>query len=302
MLLRVILVLFISLGFLQIVVSQRRVDSTQALAGDSVSSLSVDTVMKQTAKKLSFSLIVKNVLSRNTYLNTNARSEFAISSEKNKTGKEFQFYFIAALLLFLGLYKTAYGNYFSNIFRVFFNTSLRQNQLTDILRQSKLPSLILNVFFTIIAGFYLWLVFDEYDFINNTDNKDVLLFTILLVAIVFGLKFFVLKFTGWVTGMSTSTDIYIFIIFLINKVIGLFLIPVVILLAFSNTQYVQGIAVFSFLIIGFLFLLQLFRSYGLLQTQLKMNWFHFLLYILGFEILPYVIIFKWAATSFLSSL
>lgn len=301
MFLRIVFVFFISICFIKIVTGQVA-DSMQVSSHDSALSLSVDTMMKQPSKKIVFSHLLKDVLSRNKYLSSDVKSEYAISVAKNKTGKEFQFYFIAALLLFLGLYKAAYGSYFNNIFRVFFNTSLRQNQLTDILRQSKLPSLILNVFFTIIAGFYLWLVFDQYDFINNTDNKDVLLFTILLVAIVFGLKFFVLKFTGWVTGMSTSTDIYIFIIFLINKVIGLFLIPVVILLAFSNSQYIQGIAVFSFLIIGFLFLLQLFRSYGLLQTQLKMNWFHFLFYIIGFEILPYAIIFKWAATSFLASL
>ncbi len=293
--------LFLLISFTFKAIGQLNTDSARKIVRDSSEILHADTLIRRSEKIVAYPQLLKQILARNRHLDLNAKAQYLVSAERDKSGKEFQFYFILALLLFLAFYKTAYGKYFNNIFRVFFNTSLRQNQLTDILRQSKLPSLILNIFFTIIAGFYLWLVFDHYNVINNTDNKNILLLTILLVAIMFSLKFIVLKFTGWVTGMSTSTDVYIFIIFLINKMIGLFLIPVVVLLTFSNPQYVQGITVFSFLIIGFLFLLQLFRSYGLLQTQLKMNGLHFLFYIIGFEILPYVLIFKWAATTFLAT-
>jgi hypothetical protein len=39
-------------------------------------------------------------------------------------------------------------------------------------------------------------------------------------------------------------------------------------------------------------LLRFFRSYGLLQNQLKISRFHFMLYITGIEILPLLLIYK----------
>ena len=42
--------------------------------------------------------------------------------------------------------------------RVFFNTSLRQSQLTDQLLQAKLPSLLFNLFFVLSAGVYAYTI------------------------------------------------------------------------------------------------------------------------------------------------
>ena len=39
---------------------------------------------------------------------------------------------------------------------------------------------------------------------------------------VYVLKYSTLKFTGWITGLNEATNTYIFVIFLINKIIGIF--------------------------------------------------------------------------------
>ena len=62
------------------------------------------------------------------------------------------FYLIAGIVLLLAFFKYFNSRYFTNLFRVFFNTSLRQSQLTDQLLQAKLPSLLFNLFFILSGG------------------------------------------------------------------------------------------------------------------------------------------------------
>ncbi|MDQ6723540.1 MAG: DUF4271 domain-containing protein, partial [Thermoproteota archaeon] len=176
------------------------------------------------------------------------------------------------------------------IFRVFFNTSLRQNQLTDLLLQAKLPSLIFNIFFCLSVGLYLWLLINHYSVAHNNYVFAGLL--VLLVAIIYLGKFITLKFLGWIGGASEAVDQYIFVIFLVNKIIGISLLPFIILLAFAPVSWINFIVFSSVIILGIFFLLRYLRSYGLLQSQFKFYSFHFLIYIAAIEVFPALIIYK----------
>jgi len=105
-------------------------------------------------------------------------------------------------------------------------------------------------------------------------------------------KFMSLKFTGWVTGYKEVTNTYIFIIFLINKILGVLLLPFVIIIAFSIPSLITASVVLSLLVISLMFLLRFFRSYGLLQNKLKISRFHFFMYVIGVEIIPLLLIYK----------
>jgi hypothetical protein len=211
---------------------------------------------------------------------------------KHHKNKDIIFYCIVGVLLFLGILKTTYARYFNNIFRVFFNTSLRQNQLTDQLLQAKLPSLMFNLFFIITAALYIYLLLNHFGKIDATRDWGVLMICMLCLMIIYMVKFCTLKFTGWVSGYEKEADIYIFIIFLINKIIGIFMVPVILVMAFSSMGFVKAVLLISYVIIGFMLLMRFFRSYGLLQDSLKINRFHFLLYVVGVEILPLFLIYR----------
>lgn len=116
--------------------------------------------------------------------------------------------------------------------------------------------------------------------------------SILIMGLIYFIKFCTLKFTGWITGLGEAVDIYVFVIFLINKIIGIFLVPFIIILSFSDLQIVSIAALVSLMVIGVFLLLRFFRSYGLVQNQLKISKFHFFLYIAGLEILPLLLIYK----------
>ena len=229
---------------------------------------------------------------KNKILNTDGEPvSLAVQQKKVKSNEAF-FYLIAAMLLLLAFLRYFYSRYFTNLFRVFFNTSLRQNQITDQLLQAKLPSFLFNIFFVISGGIYVYILLAQYR-LFNADIKWLLVFSsIAILGLVYFIKYCTLKFTGWITGLEAEVNIYVFVIFLINKIIGIFLVPFIIVLAFSQPEIVKIIALVSLLSIGIFLLLRFFRSYALIQNQLKISKFHFLLYITALEIIPLLLIYK----------
>jgi hypothetical protein len=244
-----------------------------------------DSAKATIATKLSFKL-------KNKLLNTDGEAvSLAVQIKKTKSNDAL-FYLLAVMVLLLAFLKYFYSRYFTNLFRVFFNTSLRQNQITDQLLQAKLPSFLFNIFFVISAGIYVYELLLHYS-LFNTDNRWVAIFSsIALMALVYFIKFCTLKFTGWITGLGEVVNVYVFVIFLINKIIGIFLVPFIIVLAFSDVEIIKIATVVSLICIGIFLLLRFYRSYGLVQNQLKISKFHFILYITSFEILPLMLIYK----------
>jgi hypothetical protein len=175
---------------------------------------------------------------------------------------------------------------------VFFNTSLRQNQITDQLLQAKLPSFLFNIFFVISGGIYVYVLLSYYGFFNAGYKWSIILSSITLMGLIYFVKFCTLKFTGWITGLNAEVNTYVFVIFLINKILGIFLVPFIIVLAFSASGFVKIAALISMMCIGILLLLRFFRSYALIQNQLKISRFHFFLYIACLEIIPLMLIYK----------
>ena len=229
---------------------------------------------------------------KNKLLNTEGGPVSQAAALKKVRSDNAFFYLITGIVLLIAFLKYFYSRYFTNLFKVFLNTSLRQNQITDQLLQAKLPSFLFNIFFVISGGVYVYILLLHYR-LFSTDNKWVLIFSsIALMGMVYFIKFCTLKFTGWITGLESEVNIYVFVTFLINKIMGIFLVPFIIILSFSEIEIAKIAALASLMSIGVFFLLRFFRSYGLIQNQLKISKFHFFLYITGLEILPLLLIYK----------
>lgn len=211
---------------------------------------------------------------------------------KQRTDKDYLFYLLAATALLLALLRFFFARYFDTLFRVFFNTSLRQSQLTDQLLQAKLPSLLFNLFFLLSGGLYVYFLL-QYNQVIQYQNKWLLMAgCVSLVSVIYGMKFLVLKFTGWLTGDGEIITRYVFIVFLINKIIGILMLPFLFVLAFSETAIVNIAIGFSVILSAFLFLLRFFRCYGLVRNNLKVSRVHFFLLVIALEVLPLLLIYK----------
>ena len=80
---------------------------------------------------------------------------------RSASGKDGLFYALLGMVFLLALFRRSFPKYWSDLFRLFFRTTLRQRQLRDQLELASLPSLLLNVFFFFCMAFYLSLFLSE---------------------------------------------------------------------------------------------------------------------------------------------
>lgn len=275
--------------------SPQKINTTKLTANNDsiIKTNAIDTLTSSavTSEKPA-NFVVDQLLLKNRFINIKDSSVFLSEQPHGASGKEFLFYSLCIIVLILGIFKTFYSTYFKNLFRVYFNTSLRQTQLAEQLLQAKLPSFILNIFFTITTGIYFWLLFSHYHLSRLANNKFLLASCILVVALLYFIKFCLLRFTGWVSDIQQTTDNYIFVIFLVNKIMGIILVPIIILLAFLKPEWSVIVANISFMILGLLFLSRYIKSYGAIEKKMPLNPFHFVIFILAAEIIPLIIIYK----------
>jgi hypothetical protein len=240
----------------------------------------------------SYTTTLHNILKENQHLNFTGKPSAMVTYTRRQSSQDSIFYTLLTVIAILAFLRFFYVRYFNNLFRVFFNTSLRQSQLTDQLLQAKLPSLFFNIISLASGGLFIYFILQYFNWITDSKPLTVIIICTLCMAAIYLLKFFTLKFTGWVTGFKEVTNTYIFIIFLINKILGILLLPFIVVMAFSVPVLIKIAALIAILLIVLMFLLRFFRSYGLLQHQLKISRFHFFMYIVGIVIVPVLLIYK----------
>ncbi len=207
-------------------------------------------------------------------------------------GKESLFYLLVGLLLFLAFLRRTFPKYFNDLFRLFFRTTIKQRQIREQLMQTPLPSLLMNGFFVVSSGLYVSFLLHYFE-LQTVDNFWLLfLYCCLGVAGVYFIKFTGLKLSGWLFNMEEAANSYIFIVFVVNKIIGVFLLPFLILLAFEKETGYTIAMMLSWCGIGILLLYRLVLIYTSVRNQVKVNPFHFFLYFCAFEIAPLLLIYK----------
>ncbi|MBD0296155.1 MAG: DUF4271 domain-containing protein [Flavisolibacter sp.] len=212
--------------------------------------------------------------------------------ERKWEGKETYFYISIALLLFFALIKNGFGHYVQDVFRIFFRTTLKQRQIKEQLMAAPLPSLLSNLLFFFSGAFFLFLLLDYFRLGHQYPFWMLLAYCVAGLVAIYIAKFIMLKMFGWLLRLSGATDTYIFIVFTGNKIAGIVLLPLIVLLTFTNGVMQQAAYTLSFIIIGGLYLYRYFLSYVSVQNMVRINLFHFLMYLLAFEIIPLLLINK----------
>ena len=234
----------------------------------------------------------EKVLSINAYFNFTGQPVIEIFSLHRPNSKDSLFYLLVAILFYFALIRIFFEKYFNNLMTLFFRVSLRQQQIREQVLQTPLPSLLLNILFIISGGLYACYLL-HYSRLGAGIRFWVLyLNCMLLLGTIYFVKFLVLKFIGWVFSISRATDIYIFIVFLVNKMLGIFLLPFLIVITFSGPELREVFITISLAMIFVLWTYRILASYRPVHNEIKLTPFYFFLYLGAFEIAPLLLIYK----------
>ncbi|MFC0775934.1 DUF4271 domain-containing protein [Terrimonas alba] len=234
----------------------------------------------------------EQILQRHPFFNFNTRPVVTPPDIKRFNGKELLFYVLVALVIIFALLKLAFSKYFNDLFRVFFRTTMKQRQIKEQLMQTPFPSLVFNGFFVASAGLYANFLLHYFGF-KPVDNFWLLyLYCCIGLSIIYLVKFIGLIVCGWLFNMKKAAESYIFIVFIINKVIGIALLPFNFLLAFTDGAMHSIALMLSWCCIAGLFLYRFILGFAAIRNEVKFNLFHFFLYLCAFEIAPLLLIYK----------
>jgi hypothetical protein len=202
------------------------------------------------------------------------------------------FYVLLGLFFYFAVIKTFFSKYVNNLLAIFLRITLKQQQLREQLLQSPFPSLLLNILFILNGGFYISLLLDNYQQTLVPNFWLQCAYCSLLLVLIYSGKLIILKCVGWIFNITKATDTYIFIVFLVNKMLGIFLLPFLVLIVFEPNQVKQVFVTLSLIFIILLFLYRFFFSFRPLQNEIRWSLFQFFIYLCAFELAPLILIYK----------
>jgi len=223
--------------------------------------------------------------------NNNGSDSGALVHIHNYKDRDLLFSAFLVIALLLGLIKVIFPRYFNQVFWFFLHPNDRKNNIADqISGQNIVPSLLLNLFFVLTGGLFLTEILRP-GIPGANFWSAWLLFTGLLTG-VYLVKFLVILLSGWIFGAPTAATIYNQVVFSINKIIGLLLLPATLLISYGSGQALAHVLTAVLIIISILLIYRYIASFLLIKGKLKVSAFHFILYLCAVEIIPLLLVYK----------
>jgi hypothetical protein len=222
-----------------------------------------------------------------------SNSVVMVSKPFNRTGNEFLFYLLVGIVAFAGIIKTFFSRYFSSLFRLFVETSFRQKHTQEQGMQNMLPNFLMNILFVLSAGTLLGIVALR-NFHLPYPPMLIVAGAIVLVLLVYLFKLLFIHFCGWVFQASREAFDYSFIVFLVNKIMGVLFIPIVLVLAYANADTFIVVSTVAAFITGALLLYRYAAAFAFIKGNLKINLLQFFVYFCAVELIPVLLIYKTA--------
>jgi len=208
------------------------------------------------------------------------------------TNRTPDFYLLIGLAFILGVTRYFNPRYYALLIGAFRSGSGRQWR--EMLQAAALANLGMNVFFCAVAGAYLYYLSTGSSlYIMGLSRPMVFLVLIAAMMLIYAGKYAVIRFSSWVFRVENMAGEYLFNVFLINKIIGIVLLPFVVIIAFAGPECLHPMAILSGIIVLGLLSMRYLRSWSVFYTFFKGSRFHFFTYLCASEILPMAVLVKW---------
>jgi hypothetical protein len=232
------------------------------------------------------------LLAAQPYFNFNGKALHVQSAIFERSSFDIMFYLLLGMLFYFAIVRMFFSRYLSNLMTLFFRASIRQQQLREQVLQSPFPSLLLNILFIFSAGLYITFLLKFYQYGNAEMFWTHFFYCSAMLAALYLLKYVILRITGWIFNINRAVETYLFVVFMTNKIIGIFLLPFLVLIAFSGPFLTEAGITISIIMICLFYVYRFIASYSTLHKEIKISGLHFFLYLCAFEIAPLLLIYK----------
>lgn len=163
-------------------------------------------------------------------------------------------------------------------------------QVDHIIRENdRLMGSVLSAFnavFYLVASVFVYMLISHLHFEQSLDSIiHPYLIVLFVVIIVYQFKSWALKLLGVMFYEADLAAKYTFNVLLMNKILGLLLLPIVVLLSYVKLGGAYLI-ITGCVFIVVLYLLRIRRGIIIISNQTNLSYFHLFLYLCALEILP----------------
>jgi len=237
-------------------------------------------------KKNAFKLYDQtSVNSRNAQIIYKIEQRYAVSD------KDALFYLLVGMILIYGFVNNMYPQYFQKLFSQFSQSSMRMMQNREQLLNNSVASLLLNLCFILSFSLMASLLIYNRHLLPISFWLVYFYFCLFFTSLYLG-KYICLEIAGAIFSTKELVKTYVFVVFMINKVLGILLLPFILILAFAKPIYFPAAIIGAGGLSVLLFLYRYLFSLTSVRNKLHISSFHFFLYLCAFEILPLMILYK----------
>ncbi|MFT4202686.1 MAG: DUF4271 domain-containing protein [Chitinophagaceae bacterium] len=248
-----------------------------------------ETVVPRVIGKKADSLFEKTIAV--PYLPLRAKPIYVIDTRHPYQSKDTLFFIVCGVFLLYGIVRTTFPDYTDKLFRNLVSfSSMDRNEYT--IGQNNLPSLLLNLLFCLSAGLLGTLLIEQPQKLSFAFWQLWLLGSLAFAAIYL-VKFLTIYLFGWIFDASDDANTYMYVVFLVNKIVGVLCLPAILVFAFADNPLLsQYIATLGSILLVVLLLYRYVVSFSVIARNLQLNAFHFFLYLCSVEIVPILILYK----------
>lgn len=268
-------------------------DSTKNIAlNDSARQLAMsDSIKNDSALALLATIRSDSIKKANAKIKKTVVQQGMAGSVRDTSNTDLIFYVLVFIIFFLALIKKSFPKYFNSIFSLSFQATFRQTQTREQMAQNFFPAFMLNVLFILSGGVFITLSAQFYKW-TTIPFWQLFVYATTMLGIVYLVKYCVIYFAGWVFNAPDAAADYRFIVFLINKLMGVLFIPILFVIAYTNDETKKIAITVALCVAGLLLSLRYLISLARIRKNLNLTAFHFFIYLCAIEIMPLLIIYK----------
>ena len=196
-----------------------------------------------------------------------------------------------AFLLFVWLY-TSNRKKLNQVIKSFYTNNYANQLAREDISIGNTLSIVLFTLFVLIVALFITQVIYHYGFLKNKDWLIVFVKIAGILVGTYGLKIFIVQALGFIFQNQKAAKEYSMVVLLFCNMLGLFLFPVVVGLAFAK-QISPTLLIYSgFMLFGLFLFIRLFRGIIIGYRSMLISKVYLFLYICALEIAPMIMLAK----------